>query len=294
MINLLSGEFYKLRKAKVVYICSLIIVALILFMYATLIMVDKIQKGEVENGSMGITVVNENAVTDEGAGTEDNMEADTQQGAPSVWDEISILEVEGQMFKSFGSLIVAIFAAIFVIVEYGNGAIKNVVGKGYARWKIFLAKYVSTIVTGTLMLILMAVVTLIVGILVRGTEGLDGAFFGDMLKYTGLQLLLGMALTGVIITVSEFCRNLGAGISSNIGIILCSTLITKGLDLAFRLIFGKESFQPSNYWISDLISNCPITDIDSTFAMRAVVSSLLWIVISVVIGILHFKKADVK
>ena len=69
-----------------------------------------------------------------------------------------------------------------------------------------------------------------------------------------------------------------------------STTLTAGLDLVFHGV----DFAPSNYWILDLLTNCPVTDFETEFMVRGVIVSLVWFVIAVVIGVVHFQKADVK
>lgn len=273
MINLLYGEFYKLRKSKCVYICCMILIVCVAFIYGMFVIADKIQKGEAENSPLVMVEV------------ENNTEA-----ASSIWEEISVLDIAQQLFGAFAGIITAIFASIFVIGEYGHGAIKNVTGKGYARWKIFFAKYLSTTLVTVLMLIIMSIANLLCGIIFMGTDGLNMEFYQNWCSYTGIQLLFGAALVGIIIVISEICRNLGTGISIGICLVSLSSLVTGGLDM----VFYRWNMKPSDYWITDLISNCPITNIDSEFMIRAVAASVVWIVLSLCIGGLHFQKADVK
>lgn len=277
MINLLRGEFYKLRKSKCVYICGIVMIVFVLFLYGTLYLADRIQQGEMENGSYGFFVSEE-------------LEGKDGQEPLSIWDAIGILDIEQEMFGTFAGIILAVFGSIFVIGEYGNGAVKNVVGKGYKRWKIFLAKYIATTVITAILLLVMTGATLLFGVIFRGTEGLNGIFYQNLCSYTGIQILFGAVLIGIVIAVSEVCRNLGAGIAISIGIISFSSLITAGLDL----VFHKWNFKPSDYWITDLIVNCPVTDIDKNFLIRAVITSVVWIVLVFGMGVLHFGKADVK
>lgn len=273
MINLLSGEFYKLRKSKCVYICGLIMVVFVFLLYGVLFLADKIQKNEAENGSFGIVVEEQN-----------------EGNASPILDEVGILDVAQQCYGSISQIIVAIFACIFVIGEYGHGAIKNVMGKGYARWKIFLAKYISVTVASVLMMIIMSIVNLLCGGIFIGTDGWNREFYQDWFGYTGIQILFGVALIGIIIVISEICRNLGSGISVSICLITFSSILTAGLNL----LFFKWNFKVSDYWVLDLITNCPLTNIESDFLVRAIVSSVLWIVLSLGIGALHIQKADVK
>lgn len=279
MINLLNGEFYKLQKSKCFYVCSIVMIAFVLFLYGSLKLVDKIQQGEVENGSMGVVV------------SEDAME-EAEGNTESIFEQIGILDVLQQMFRTFSGIITAIFAAIFVYGEYGNGAIKNITGKGYGRWKIFGSKYVVTTIAAILMTIVMIIATVLFGIVFKGTEGFTGEFYKNFCNYIGIQLLLGAALTGLIISINEFCRNLGTGIAISICALCFSDLITMGLDLIIKYL--KLDFRISDYWLLDLMGSCPLTDIDSSFAIRAVTTAVLWIVFSFGIGVLHFNKADIK
>lgn len=83
---------------------------------------------------------------------------------------------------------------------------------------------------------------------------------------------------------------MGAGISVGVCLVVFSTLLTSGIDM----LFHKIDFKVSDYWIMDLVINCPLTDIDSGFAIRAIISALVWIAVVFGIGVLHFQKADIK
>ncbi len=279
MINLLSGEFYKLQKSKSLYICSIVMIAFVLFVYSTLVMVDKIQQGEVENGSMGVVV------------SEEAME-ENEENPVSIFEQIGILDVLEQMFGVFAGIFTSIFAAIFVCGEYGNGAIKNVTGKGYGRWQIFSSKYIMTIIASILMMIAMIIATFLFGLVFSGTGGLDGEFFRNLCSYTAIELLLGAAFIGLIVAVNEICRNIGAGIAISICIVCFSDLITVGIDLVLK--YFHFDFKISDYNLLNLMADCPIKNIDKSFAVRAVVMAVLWIIFSFGIGVLHFKKADIK
>ena len=279
MLNLLSGEFYKLRKSKGLLICCIVSIVFVLFMYGMLIVVDKVRKGEIENGAGGMLYV---------SGEEVN------ESTESIFDEFTVLEVLGQMFCSFGSFVIAVFAAIFVVGEYTNGAVKNIVGKGYARWQVFLAKYIATAAGTVLQLFLMSVVTIICGSVIEGTGQFNTMFWKNFFCYIGIQFLLGIAFVGLVIAISEICRNLAAGISIGIGLVAFSTLLTTGLDLLAKLLFSQVEWKPSDYWILDLVSRCPIEDIDKGFAGRTIIVAVMWIIFAAAIGIVHIRKADIK
>lgn len=282
MINLLSGEFYKVRKSRSVYVCSIILVAFALFIYCMFLMADQIQQGEMENGTAGVYVGSDAQMAPEGS------------GQASFVESTSILEFVNETIKSIGGIVTAIFAAIFVIGEYGNGAIKNLTGKGYARWKVFLAKYAATVATGMLMLIILMVASILFGILFKGTSELDGAFARNIFCLMGIQLLLHAAFIGIVVAIDEMCRSLGVGISLSIVVFTFSSMLTAALDLVCKLLFKGVEIQPSKYWIVNILSDCPYQDIDRSSAIRAALTALVWILVSFGIGAFHFVKTDVK
>lgn len=279
MFNLLSGEFYKLKKSRSLLICCLITAVFVLFLYGMLMIVDKVRRGEIENGTGGIVYVSGEEV---------------DENAESLFDEITVMEVLGQMFCSFGSFATAAFAAIFVIGEYINGAAKNIVGKGYARWKVFLAKYIAVMAAAVLQLLILSAVAIICGAVVEGTKSFDAVFWKNFFGYISIQILLGMAFVGVVAAVSEICRNLAAGISIGIGLVCFSTLLTMGLDLLAKLLFSQAEWKPSDFWLLDLVSKCPISDISKGFAVHSIIVAVLWIIFAAAVGIVHIRKADIK
>lgn len=273
MLNLLSGEFYKLRKGKSIYMCCLASVFFILFVFMMLVMVNKIQNQEVANGTMGITVTGSAA---------------QQEG--SVFDEVGILDTLQQVFgNGFSAIAVTVFTCLFVLGEYANGAVKNIVGKGYPRWKIFLAKYLTANLAAAGMMVFMSAVTVLCGIFVMGSEGMQGAFFYNLCVYTGIEVLLGMALNGIVIFISEITRSVGAGISISLCVVLFSTLFTGGLDLFLH----KTGFRLADYWVLDLMGNCPVEGFELGDVLSMVLMAVAWMAVSFAAGMMHFKKADV-
>ncbi len=279
MINLLSAEFYKLRKSKAVYIGILVAAALALLLYGSLVMIDKINQGEVANGTAGVVV----------SQSGESMGADG--AAKSMMEEIGVIGVLQQMFGGhFVGIIAAVLVSIFVIREFSAGTIKNLVGKGYSRSTIFFAKMIPTL---TLMLVFeaaVAAVTICMGIPFMGWDLFSVTVWEDVAVYVGLQFLFGAVVAVIYLLVGELTRNLAAGISVSIGVLLFSTTLTAGLDL----VFHGMAVKPSEYWVLDLMSTCPIADFPTEFIVRGVVVSLVWFLIAAVLGVLHFRKADVK
>lgn len=288
MINLLSGEFYKLRKSRAFYICCLVAVFLTALVYGMLFLADFVQRGKVANGTAGVYV----------SVAEDKGELQ-EEASGRLLEEIGIMEVLQQMISNSASIVMVVFAAIFVIGEYGTGAIKNIVGKGYRREKIFLAKYIVTMAAGLVLLAVTVTATVLAGAVIMQIAGIkqdwSGAFFVDLVQYCGVQCLLGAAIVGVVAAISEICRNMAAGIAIGIGLLSgLSGLLVNALDFFVRWLFPQSTFRIGDYWILNLMAECPLWDIKASYALHASLVGMAWIILMAGAGILHFKRADIK
>lgn len=279
MSNLLSAEFYKLRKGKAPFVGLLIVATLVVMLYVSLMMIDKINRGEVSNGTGGVMVFQSEETVQEMSETE------------SMMQEVGIPGVLQQMFSGhFVGLILAVMVSIFVVREYGSGAIKNLVGKGYSRSTIFLSKLLSTTVLAAIFQVAAAIISILIGIPFLGKVGLSMTNWSDVAIYIGLQLLFGIAATGVFVLMGELTRNLAAAIAVSIGILLFSTSLTALLDLLCHQI----GFEPTKYWFLDLMSSCPLTEFDAETLVRSVLVSVVWFAVAAVVGVIHFQRTDVK
>ena len=257
----------------------LIVAVLVVMLYVSLMMIDKINSGEVSNGTGGV-IVFENGETVAG-----------ELGTESMMQKIGIAGVLQQIFSGhFVGLILAVIVSIFVVREFGTGAIKNLVGKGYSRSTIFLSKLLSTVVLSILFQVAAAMIAILIGIPFLGSEGLSIINWTDIAIYTGLQILFGITAAGIFVLMGELTRNLAAAIAVSIGVLLFSTSATALLDL----LCHQVGFEPTKYWFLDLMSSCPLTEFDTEFLVRSVLVSIVWFVVAAVLGVLHFQRADVK
>ena len=186
MFNLLSAEFYKLRKGKALFVGLLIVAALVVMLYVSLMMIDKINSGEISNGTGGV-IVFENGETVAG-----------ELGTESMMQKIGIDGVLQQIFSGhFVGLILAVIVSIFVVREFGTGAIKNLVGKGYSRSTIFLSKLLSTVVLSMVFQVAAAMISILIGIPFLGSEGLSIINWTDI-AIQGCRFCLELRLQGFL------------------------------------------------------------------------------------------------
>lgn len=275
MINLLNSEWYKLRKSRSFWVCCICVIASILFIWGMLIMVDKIQRGDLENGTAGMTVI---------VGQE-TLECQ------SIFELITVAEILQDIIGVFVLLISGIFNIIFVMNEFGHGAIRNLAGKGYARWKIFTAKYMICLLATEIMVLLSAVLNYVMGVILIGKAGIDEIVFKDYVIYVLLMSVLVVAVNSIVVAISEISRSMVVGIVA----VVCvaggiSTLLFSVLDL----LLHNFSVEPSKYWLTNLMEECPFSGFGTEIVLRIVISAVVWLCASLVVGMWHFRKADIK
>lgn len=269
MYNLLNGELFKLHKSRSFFVCCIAVIIFIIFMYSCLKLADEQQKKETTKAETGVLVV----------------EAEAEE-------KLEIIDMEEVMLSAVAGIFLSIFASIYVTGEYGDGAIKNIIGKGFAREKFFFAKYVATILAAVIMFLMISLVTLLCGLLFMGTKGLNAEFVQSLCKYGGMQLLFEIAFVSLVILVGEVSRSVGISVSVSLGLIMLAQFIFIGFDAI--LSFINIDFKTSDYWICNLISGCSISGIDRGFVMRGLAAAVFWIVTALAAGVFHIKTADVK
>lgn len=265
MMNLLCSEFYKLKKD-----LSLRIMA------GLLVLMTFVQ--------FGLNDLMENVLRTEG-GQEEMMETLAQ---------IGILEIFHGMFANTNAIIFAtVFLCCFVINDYGSGMIANFVGKGYKRAEVFLAKFFAAEFGAVLLYLLTALSTLLFGILFRGTEEINAAFYHNFGDFLALHILYLTAYSAVIILVCTMTRSMAAGILiSVLGIMLFSNFMGQGIDLLLSSAGIKAGV--SQYWIVTIIASCPVRDIPSRFVTVSGMAAAFWLMASMAAGMLWFEKKDVR
>lgn len=64
-----------------------------------------------------------------------------------------------------------------------------------------------------------------------------------------------------------------------------------GLDLL--LSAAKLDIKASTYWIINVIKDCPTIGLTADFLGRAISVMVMWTALSLVLGMVHFKRTDV-
>lgn len=275
MYNLLRGEFYKLVRSKCLYFCGVAVIVCVLMMYTMFFTADAVKQGAIDNDAYGVTVSVE--------GVQDDS---------NIWDELPVEIFMEAMHGVMGLFILTAFSAIYMYDVYANGAIKNMVGKGYQRCVVFTSKYLTTLLGCFVLEVLTVVFVIVCDYLFVGVCRVSTDNLGGLLGYAGVQFLLEAAFASIVIMIGQICRNLGMSIVSSFGVMLFSEMVTVGINLILQ--YFKIEIDACKYWITDLMGECPCGAMNAEFVVRAIICAIVWSALAFVLGSIHFRKVDVK
>ena len=265
MINLLVSDFYKLKKNKAFLICVILCIVI---------------------GALMVPAY------------EANLQADLKYESTDH-DYVEALEISLQTSAvwalkkflpfNYNALLIGIFIAVFITSEFTYGTVKNTLSRGVERSKIFLSKFLVCSAAALLMQILFILMLVISGSIVWGYDTHSISSFSGVIRVVLTQLLAILSFTALFTFISTAIRAYGGAIAI---IILYTTVISTVLT-AFSLIFGfRESTR--DYWLGGVIYKlAAVTPLPGDVS-HGITVVLIWGILSLVIGIILFKKMDVK
>lgn len=261
MKNLIQSDFYRLFKSKSFYICSAISMFLI---------------------TLGIIILK----------LSNNMlkEANPQFTGFPYKNALSYAVVAFQ--DSSVTMIISIFIAIFIVVEFSHGTMKNPVSKGFGKLQIYLAKLITMSTAAIIIFAFTFLAGLIAAMIVlKGMGDINSDSIVYILKVIGIELILNFALIAIYIMVSMIIRNLGGVIAVNIiGVISVGLLPFKLVEF---LTHGK--LEATKYWILNNIAFYAMNEsAKGSDFLRSALVGIVFFAIATVIGIFVFQKSDIK
>jgi ABC-2 type transport system permease protein len=195
---------------------------------------------------------------------------------------------------SFGAGIIEILMAVLigamVASEYSLGTIKNILAYGKKREQYYISKLIAI----TLGLIV------ILGIIVTLTTVVSAFMFGwgehfnipqllHILEVFGAAVIVGMALNSLLMLLATLVKSNGSTIG--IGIVIFVLL-----PIIFSFLYGNYHWFDKIYEATTTYNWALATSIKSTNGdiLKAVVTSLITLVIASTGGIMIFKKQDIR
>jgi ABC-2 type transport system permease protein len=188
-------------------------------------------------------------------------------------------------------LVISAFISFLIGEEFQNGTIRNALSLGRSRTHYYLSKFVIAAILALVGVIIMTALGIISFTVVFGFGEVVGIshYFSYAIKSFSTLFLLILANVSVYVMISFLTKN--SGIS-----LVWSFLYTIVTGFAPGIFLQTEHFKPVTYWFTESFL------IYSNFAIHADIAKypemilvcLITIVLSSTIGILLFKRTDIK
>ena len=158
--------------------------------------------------------------------------------------------IKGALGNNF-TILIAVFVAIAATEDNASGTMKNVIGRGYSRLKVFLSKYLVSLIA---VIIISALVVLVA--ILYGTLAFDKGEITDNLAVIICgQLFSLVAYHAVFYAIASGFGKIGPAIAV---CIIGPMGVTLALTIANTALAGKtglDKYLPGNYWLDGLFAN---------------------------------------
>lgn len=183
-------------------------------------------------------------------------------------------------------IVLAVLIAILICEDFTNGIAKSIIGRGYSRKTVYIAKYIVAIVCACIL-----VMTCWAAAIVSGNILLEaGNDWGlNLLPNLGTQLLIIIVIATASFVFSITIKKNAGAIALGI---LMPSVVAIILSLADNLLKGT-SYKVSDYWIYNYLVKTSETGVEASVLLGAVCSSCIYIFIFGLIGYFLFRKSEV-
>ncbi len=260
MSKLLRSDFYRLFRSISFYICTIVAMGLMAINIILMDMANKMTEGE----------------------TVFDITSRYKDGISYGLTAFSNGNVQ---------MLLSIVLAIFVTAEFSHGTMKNVVSKGFSKLQIYFSKLITMLAATYIIIIATFIVGTLAATVIIGNIGdLNSDYLVQIFKTGGIEILLNTALVALLLLVAMVIRNLGGTIAINaIGIMSFGPLIFSLLEY---LVKGKIKF--SEFSLLNNIAFLANVKAESSDYIRAIIVGVVFFTVSTTLGIIAFRKADVK
>ena len=193
-------------------------------------------------------------------------------------------------YISFGlieTLMLGIVVGIIVCADSSQGTIKNIIAKGYSRKKLFVAKYVSTLVVSLLYALVCLLYAIMLGLLLSKKGGSIST--ADIISIL-LEMLGIIALHAMFFGISEMIEKTGGSIAINIAFPMVLSVALLGVD-AFAEKHTNISF--SDFTIGSAINEfADYTSMNSDI-VKGILVCIVFTAVFLVAGFFVNKKKEI-
>lgn|GEM_PF-1388465 len=267
MYNLIRAEFYKLKQDKP-YKNILITIGIIIVFCIILVTTKSPSKIHVISGTIGSTTF----------GYTINKYKDINN--PTLQEIFN----SAQGFSPFLQILVMFLVTSLVLNEYKNGTFKNSICAGNSRVKIYISK-----------LLIISFGILIMNFFMLCGSTLFGMIFCKIsvaFNNTILQMFKLIMLSWLVLTAMASLYMCFSIIIKNKSVILALGIVTMIFEPIILATLGLSKY--GDYLLSFTLMKICSMPLYGQAAYNIVLTSIIWIIITSIIGISIFKNQDVK
>jgi ABC-2 type transport system permease protein len=259
MKKLLAFEFRKLFASKSFYICTLLMMVLVVISSLITKFMDNM------TGSLAA------------------------QGVSIALEKVSHSGIYTAMTANSGnniSLIIAIFTALFVCNDFSQGTIKNVISRGYTRTQVFASKLIAVLCAVLIMFIMSFLTGFLCGSIIWKTAG---SFESSYISVIAAQIFAVAAMGIMFFAASALVPQKGAAIGIGIGVSIGVPILFSLLDLVIK----SKKITLSSYWIDTALSNVSALKVSSSVMTHSVICAAVYFVLFGFLSWLFMQKKEV-
>lgn len=279
MLNIIKSDLYRVFRGKAIYVAIILILVLAF-----------VSCFSMSPGHIGITTSSEEQPL-----IQDN------EILEQVYETDSILETR-ELMKKYGAYpldkaqlgananlyyFFIIIVVIVLVTDLSNATAKNTLSSAISRKKYYLAKLITCIGLGTLLILINNYGSYIINLIMNGKEFSAG--FIEITKLTMLQLPILYGIISVLVCIGFCFRKIGTFNSITIPLIVVVQLIIMGVSTLFHLDTTEILNYEFQYIIGNLISNS-----SNIYILKTLLLAIFYIIGFNVIGYQVFRKTEIK
>ena len=264
MFNLIKSDFYKMKKSRAFWVCTVICC---LF------------------GLMVVFATNQGVALAKLPGADGDLKTFLDKepflgGAWIIGDSLS---------QGLHAMLFAIFTAIFVSAEFQFGTMKNTVSRGADRVKVYCSKVLVCSSASLIMLFGYMAACGLSGTALWGWDPNQAVNPAALAGVLLAQAVLTVAYTSFFVFISMVIRSSGGAIAVNVlSVLVGSTIIN-----AVSMLFGSP-VDLTQFWIGGAVSSLGTITPAAGLITKGLAVGLVYAAAAFLVGSSLFRKQDIK
>jgi ABC-2 type transport system permease protein len=184
-------------------------------------------------------------------------------------------------------MIIIVFCGLFISTEFTQGTIRNAICSGVSRVKIYVSKLCVCAAMLSLCLFV-SIIAFIAGFTILYGFGDGAGFFQDTALVFAMQFLYHLTYAGIGCLLSFLIPNIAFSVAAGIIIVVLEGVLVE-ICGAFDALHGIAPLIPQ-YYVTRLNYNLG----NFGFLVSGALVSIVFILITAVIGCMVFRRQDIK